>query len=319
MSDPFISICIPTYKNVDYLQRLLHSVTVQSFKDYEIVITDNSPDNSVEQLVKQLGNQLSIRYYKNDPPTNMGENFNRVLQKATGHWIKIIHDDDWFASPTSLQKFADCAMSTSKNFIFSACNNIYSPSGKEVNELLTPPKKEMLEENTLNLFYSNVIGHPSTVMHKKDDAVLYDPQFSWVSDVDFYIRYLTTHPGFEYIPEILINIGIDENQASNKYYKNPKVEIPEYFTMLNKYPVKLIGNKYVFHAFWVLVRKFKIKKIEEIRAAGYAGNIPDVIVPIIEYQKKIPRIILKQTPFSNYFMEKCFTKLIQGLSQLPHF
>ena len=313
MSNPFISICIPTYKNVDYLQRLLQSVIIQTFKNYEIVITDNSPDNSVEQLVKGLDNQLSIRYYKNDPTTNMGENFNKVLQKATGEWIKIMHDDDWFALSTALQKFADSAINTSKKFIFSACNNIYSPSGKEVNELLTTTKKEILEENPINLIYSNVIGHPSTVMHKKDDSVLYDPQFSWVSDVDFYIRYLTMHPGFEYIPDMLINIGIDENQASNKYYKNPKVEIPEYFTLLSKYPVKITDNKYVFHAFWLLVRKFKMKNIEEIRAAGYAGIIPDVISSIIRYQQKIPRIILKQTPFSNYFMQQCFTKINQGL------
>ena len=104
MSSPFISICIPTYKNVDYLQRLLQSVIIQTFKDYEIVITDNSPDNSVEQFVKESGEKLSIRYYKNDPPTNMGENFNRVLQKATGEWIKIMHDDDWFADKNSLQQ-----------------------------------------------------------------------------------------------------------------------------------------------------------------------------------------------------------------------
>ena len=309
MSNPFISICIPTYKNVEYLQRLLQSVTIQTFKDFEIVITDNSPDNSVEQLVKDLEQQLSIRYYKNDPPTNMGENFNKVILQATGQWIKIMHDDDWFATPASLQKFADIAKVTSKEFIFSACKNIYSPSGKEVDELLSSYKKEMLEEDPLHLFYSNVIGHPSTVMHKKDDGVLYDPQFSWVVDVDFYIRYLTMHPGFEYIPDMLINIGIDENQASNKYYKNPKVEIPEYFKMLDKYAVKLTENKYVFHAFWLLVRKFKLKNILEINATGYSGPIPDDILSIIECQKKIPRIILKQTPFSNYFMKKCFTTL----------
>ena len=73
MNDPFISICIPTYKNVDYLQRLLQSVIIQTFKDYEIVITDNSPDNSVEQLVTEWKSKLSIRYYKNDPPYIYGK------------------------------------------------------------------------------------------------------------------------------------------------------------------------------------------------------------------------------------------------------
>ena len=313
MSVPFISICIPTYKNVDYLQRLLQSIIIQTFNDYEIVVTDNSPDNSVEQLVKEYEKKLPIRYYKNHPPTNMGENFNRVIQKGNGTWIKMMHDDDWFASPGSLQKFAEAAQKTSKQFIFSACNNIYSPSGKEQNEFLNPQKKEMLEEDPMNLFYLNVIGHPSTIMHRKDDAVLYDPQFSWVVDVDFYMRYLLKYPGFEYLPEMLVNIGIDENQASNKYYKNRNVEIPELFKILHKYPVKLSENKYVFHAFWLLVRKFKIRNFDEIKEAGYTGIIPGEVADIIKCQKNIPRIILKQTPQSNYFMQRCFKKVNQGL------
>jgi glycosyltransferase involved in cell wall biosynthesis len=309
MSNPFISICIPTYKNVDYLQRLLQSIFIQTFREYEIVITDNSPDTSVEELVKKWSEQFPIRYYKNNPPTNMGENFNIVLQKGKGEWLKMMHDDDWFSSPDSLQKFAGAASKTSKKFIFSASNNISSPSGKERSEYLTKSKKEMLEENPLNLFYLNVIGHPSTVMHKKDERILYDPQFSWVVDVDFYIRYLMKHTGFEYIPEPLINIGNDENQMSNKYHKNPRVEIPEYFKLLNKHPVNLAKNIYVFHAFWLLVRKFKIKDFNQIREAGYTGIIPDEITAIIKCQKNIPRIILKQTPQSNYFMKRCFKKI----------
>ncbi|MEJ7822082.1 MAG: glycosyltransferase [Chitinophagaceae bacterium] len=305
MSNPFISICIPTYKNVDYLQRLLQSIIKQTFTDYEIVITDNSPDNSVEHLVIEFNNQLSIRYYRNDPPTNMGENFNRVIRKASGVWIKMMHDDDWFASPDSLKKFSDATLNSSKSFIFSAYKDVHAHSGKEVNEFFEPSKKVLLDENPLNLFSLNVIGHPSTVMHKKDTAILYDPQFKWVVDIDFYIRYLQKYPGYEYIPEMLVNIGIDENQLSAQFYKNPKVEIPEYFKMLYKHGIKITDHKYVFHAFWMIVRKFKIKNVGDIKASGYSGQIPDAILQIINFQKNIPGIILKQTPFSNHFMKKC--------------
>ena len=310
MSDPFISICIPTYKNVAYLQRLLQSISIQAFTDYEIVVTDNSPDSSVAELVKAFEPTLSVRYFKNDPPTNMGENFNRVLQKGNGKWIKMMHDDDWFASAHALQKFADAAAATDKKFIFSACNHIYSTSEKEVHEFLTGWRKEMLEESTLNLFYLNVIGHPSTVMHRKDDSILYDPKFSWVVDVDFYIRYLNQHPGFEYIPEILINIGVDENQASNKYYKNPAVEIPEYFTLLAKFPPGLLfQHEYVFHLVWNLVKRFKIRSAGDVAQYGYTGTLPDKFEEIIQFQKYMPNLVLKQSPWSKLLMKRCYQKL----------
>lgn len=312
MSNPFISICIPAYKNVDYLQRLLKSIAIQNYRDYEVIITDDNPTDEIKALLNKFP-ELTISYFKNQPTQGMPGNWNAAIKKAKGKWIKMMHDDDWFASSASLQKFADKALKTPKKFIFSASNNISSISDKEINEFLTTNKRDMLDEDPLNLFYSNVIGHPSTVMHKKDDTILYDTQFKWVVDIDFYIRYLLKYVGYEYIPEMLINIGVGEHQLSNKYYKNPKVEIPEYFRMLNKYPVKLSDNKYVFHAFWLLVRKFKLRNSDEIKSAGYTGFIPDEIAVIIKCQKNIPRIILKQTPFSNYFMEKCYSEIHQGL------
>jgi glycosyltransferase involved in cell wall biosynthesis len=308
MSVPFISICIPSYKNVAYLQRLLNSIVIQTFKNYEIIITDDSPGDEVKRLLGEYQN-FSISYYKNQPPLGMPSNWNEGIKKAKGEWIKIMHDDDWFATSSSLEQFATVAKIAKHDFIFSACSNIDISSGKETPELLKGWRKEMIEENILNLFYHNVIGHPSTVMHRKDENILYDDQFKWLVDIDFYMDYLMRHSGFEYIDEILVNIGIDENQASNKYYKNPEVEIPEYFNLLNKFPVKLKDNKFVFHAFWLLLRKFKIKSLAEIKKAGYEGDIPEEISEIIRYQKYIPRIILKQTPQSNYFMQRCFNKL----------
>ena len=311
MNDPFISICIPTYKNVDYLQRLLQSIAIQTFTDYEIVVTDNSPDNSVEQLVKGLG-QLSIRYYKNDPPTNMGENFNLVLQKATGKWIKMMHDDDWFADKDSLQQFANAATEYPDcDLIFSACNNFDLKTGKTEKHELNESKRVLLESSFYNLYFDNVIGHPSTVMHKNTE-VLYDPSLKWVIDIDFYIRFFEKYPRWHYFPETCINIGIDASQFSNKYYKNPLVEIPEYLHLLKKLPVTAESNQYIFHALWLLVRKFRIKNVEEIRNAGYNDEVPDVIFKIIKYQKNIPRLIIKQTPFSNALMKMCF-KRNQGL------
>jgi Glycosyltransferases involved in cell wall biogenesis len=309
MSNPFISICIPAYKNIEYLHRLLRSITIQTFKDFEIIITDDSPDEELRLWIENY-EELVISYYKNEPALGMPGNWNAALEKANGEWIKIMHDDDWFATNTSLELFANTAKTSGKDFIFSASNNISLPGGRERPELLEGWRRVMLEENILNLFYLNVIGHPSTVMHKKDENIFYDDQFKWLVDIDFYIQYIQRHPGFMYIPHMLINVGIDDKQVSNKYYKNPMVEIPEYFKLLDKYPVKISGNIYVFHAFWLLVRKFKLKEISQIRAAGYSGYIPGEINFIMRYQKNIPRIILKQTPWSNMLMKKCFKKFI---------
>lgn len=309
MRSPFISICIPAYKRAANLQRLLQSIREQTFDNYEIIISDDSPDETVKIVVDSFSDSLPIQYLKNNPAAGTPANWNVAIQKANGEWIKLMHDDDWFASPVALQKFADAAARTTCSFIFSACNNIYS-TGKEVNEFLKGWRKDMLEDSSLNLFYLNVIGHPSTVMHRKDDSILYDTNFKWVVDIDFYIRYLQQHKGFLYIDEMLVDIGTDDTQVSHTLYKNPSVEVPEYLAMLSKFPSDLLmQHEYVFHCVWNLVKRFRIKNIKQIEGFGYTGQLPAHIQNIIDYQRPVPRIIIKQTNWSRILMKRCYKKL----------
>src|SRR5690349_12185678 len=104
---PLISVCIPAYKHIDFLKRLLDSLTVQSFRDFEVVITDDSPDDSVKNLSAQYLNILPLRYFRNPVALGTPENWNEGIRQAKGQWIKLIHDDDWLASEHSLKLFAD--------------------------------------------------------------------------------------------------------------------------------------------------------------------------------------------------------------------
>lgn len=94
---PLISICVPAYKNVVYLERLLGSIQSQTFHDFEVVITDDSPDNAVSELIDRYKAMLPIRYFRNDVALGSPANWNAAIGHAKGQWIKIMHDDDWFA------------------------------------------------------------------------------------------------------------------------------------------------------------------------------------------------------------------------------
>lgn len=310
MSKPFISICIPTYKRADLLKKLLDSIRAQTFTDFEILINDNSPDDTVKDLAVAYAPLLPIAYQKNEPPISATENCNKVMGRANADWIKIMHDDDWFAANDALAQFADAAQKSGKDFIFCASNQVYLETGKTEQEYLTGERKQMLEDSFLSLIYLNTIGHPSVIMHKKDNNLIYDRQFNWVLDIDFYVRYLHKHEGYHYIPQTLVNIGKGSTQESFKYYKNIKVEIPEYFTLLTKYESNLLlKNEYVFHLVWNMLLRFRIKSVDDVRETGYVGRLPDKIEEIVQYQNIIPRIILKQPPWSKIFMKKCYDKL----------
>ena len=48
-------------------------------------------------------------YYKNIKVLGTPENWNESIRKAKGAWIKLMHDDDWFANENSLQKFYEAS------------------------------------------------------------------------------------------------------------------------------------------------------------------------------------------------------------------
>ena len=48
---PFISICIPTYNSGEKLLRLLKSIEQQTFTNFEIVISDDSNNHDIHNLI----------------------------------------------------------------------------------------------------------------------------------------------------------------------------------------------------------------------------------------------------------------------------
>lgn len=93
MSTPVVSICIPTYKRPELLERAIRSCLAQTYPHFEILITDNSPDDASGQIVARL-NDVRIHYHKNE--TNLGPfgNTNLVATLATGAYVKFLMDDD---------------------------------------------------------------------------------------------------------------------------------------------------------------------------------------------------------------------------------
>jgi glycosyltransferase involved in cell wall biosynthesis len=294
-----------------HVQRLLHSIAKQSYKNYEVIISDDSKSSAVKELVARFAEKFTIHYSQNIPSAGSPQNWNVSIGKARGNWIKLMHDDDWFATSDALEQFARAASTSSFNFLFSACNNIYTHTGKERQEHLIGRRKQILDESVMNLFYQNVIGHPSTTMYRKDDSILYDTRFKWVVDIDFYMKYMMKHKGYYYLPSVLVNIGTDNTQITNECDNNPYVELPEYLLLLSNFTQSiLLMHPLMFQHLWHLVKKYRVQKKEDLIGFGYKNEIPPVVLSIIKFQRYIPRIILKQPPWSDKLRNVLYRRLI---------
>jgi glycosyltransferase involved in cell wall biosynthesis len=309
---PFISICIPAYMRTASLRRLLDSIELQTYRHFEVIITDDSPGTELRELVDNHRLLPMIRYFKNQKTLGTPENWNEGLRKAGGDWIKIMHDDDWFSGPDSLLYFAEAVEKGGTGFYFSIYSNVY-PDGHSKSIRLNFRQLKSLKRLPESLFASNRIGPPSVVIFKKDNDLFFDRRLKWLVDIDFYIRYFKKHGPPAYIPKNLVQIGISESQVTRSSFGQPEIEIPERF-MLGEKMDKIDNTQItIFDAWWRFLRNLSIRDITQIENSGYNGKIPDFISAIIKYQNKIPAFILRTGLFSKTFMLILYLKLRKSL------
>jgi glycosyltransferase involved in cell wall biosynthesis len=94
---PFWSIMIPTYNpSADYLAETLKSILRQDlcFQNIQIeVIDDCSTHRDAESIVQSVG-QGRVSFFRNSQNLGLVGNWNACIQRAKGHWVHILHQDD---------------------------------------------------------------------------------------------------------------------------------------------------------------------------------------------------------------------------------
>jgi glycosyltransferase involved in cell wall biosynthesis len=285
-----ISICIGTYNRIHYLKRLLESIAIQKYKNFEVIITDDSSSDSIEQYVKTSSLSFSLQYIRNKEALGTPKNWTAGMQYATGKWIKVMHDDDFFSSEDSLGAFAN-AIDEHKEIIFSGYNAYFESNQRFYNKTISLVAFKKITNNPFLLLAENKIGNPSVVLFKNNGNEWYNPAYKWLVDIEGYIRMLqTTTCG--YIDKPLINMSYNDSQVTNSCFRNPSVEVYEWLLLFQQYGPASTASLLVYDAWWRMIRNLKIVTLSELQSYARALPIPAFLKKIIALQHAIPRTIL---------------------------
>lgn len=299
---PFFSICIPAYKNIGHLQRLLESVWAQTFKDFEIVITDDTPNDSVQQWCMQHPKASGIRYFKNESALGTPENWNESIRQARGQWIKLMHNDDWLPSPEALEIFArHIHQHPHVSFFFSAFQNVHSSTGIAQVVRMNDIDTRRLKASELNLFHKVYVGNPSCTVVKRCLNLCYDARYKFVVDFEYYIRLIRHTRQWHYIDEVLLSIGFHDEQVTVYTKYNPAVQVPENHDLLREFGPDILKNVLVYDYYWRMYRNTGIRSVAQAAAYDHA-SIPDQLQRLIRFQAFIPFRLLKMGVFSKLLM-----------------
>ena len=103
MSEPRVSVIIPTYQHRDFIGRALASVFEQSLADYEIIVVNDGSTDDTAAVLAPLIESHRITYIHQE---NCGQSRarNTGLALARGEYIAFLDDDDvWPANKLATQ------------------------------------------------------------------------------------------------------------------------------------------------------------------------------------------------------------------------
>lgn len=192
-------------RGADFLDHSLGILTRQKYSDFEVVISDHSINNDIENVYKKYKDQLEIQYFRNNRKRgNSSANINNAIQLARGDIIKVLFQDDFLFGDDALEVIHSNFLSNGNRWLITACchsqdgNTFYKPFYPTWNNKLYLGK--------------NTISSPSVLSFINNEPLLFDENLIWLMDCDYYQR---SYNNFG--PPVIVNtIGVVNRTGSHQ-------------------------------------------------------------------------------------------------------
>ena len=95
MTEPLVSLCVPTRNRAEGLARGLVSTCGQDYSRLEILISDNASDDDTERVCREMAAvDNRIRYIRHPENIGLYGNHNFCLDESRGEFLCFFHDHD---------------------------------------------------------------------------------------------------------------------------------------------------------------------------------------------------------------------------------
>lgn len=207
-----ISVAIPTYiKNqtdLSYLKESFDRIAKQSFKDYEVVVSDNSTNELVENLCNLYQNKFSLIYKKNLDHIGMSANSNVAMNLCNGEYIKILHCDDFLFCSDALKIIVESLDNSGKYWLVNGFN--HSCDGVNFFDIRIPNYPNHM------LVGNNLFGCPTNVTIRNKNIEYFDINCEISMDHEWYHLLRMKYGMPLIIKDVLTTSRIHNNSTTSK-------------------------------------------------------------------------------------------------------
>ena len=199
MNAPKVSVLVPVYRTEPaFLREAISSVLGQTFRDFELVLLDDCPDDPREGVVREFDDPR-IRYERNGRNLGITPSRNRLVEMARGEYLAVFDHDDVCRADRLEKQVAYLDSHPDCGVVSSWTREI--PSG---NVVRWPSEDGAIR---LELMGGCVVAHTAAMVRAsvlRESGIRYEEEYSPAEDYRLWLR-LAEKTRFHSIPEPLLD------------------------------------------------------------------------------------------------------------------
>lgn len=204
---PKVSVIMPAYNCVAYIQESVNSILTQTFRDFEFIIIDDCSTDGTLDYLKSITDPRVMLISK---PLNTGYtvSLNKGLELAKGDYIVRMDADD-ISLPQRIEK--QVAFMEANPAIICAGSSYKIIPGET---LITA--RQSPDELLLDLIISNPLAHPSVILRAetiKKHHITYDKRYEPAEDYKMW-TVLSKYGKLANLSEVLLHYRVHKKQVS---------------------------------------------------------------------------------------------------------
>lgn len=208
MEGVVVSIIVPVYNVMLYLQECIDSVIMQDYKHWELLLVDDGSTDASGELCdkKSMIDERITVYHKVNGGLSSARNYG--LNKATGKYVIFLDSDDYWLTTDCLKKLVE----TAESFEADVVRGEYKEVDENGEDLLikdfTRKNSKKMQVLTSAVFYRDIVaGENFSVLFLFNKAIFgsamrFDENRCFQEDIELNIRLFCTDLRCVYIPSV---------------------------------------------------------------------------------------------------------------------
>jgi glycosyltransferase involved in cell wall biosynthesis len=217
---PLVSVVVPAYNSVAFIDATMRSILGQTFTDFELVVSDHSSTDGTWEALQRFTADPRVRLSRLASGGGAPANWNAVTELASGEFVKLVCGDD-LISPDSLAEQVAALEAHPAAVMAASPRDVIDAAGAPVlrNRGLAGLRGEVEGPKAIRrtvLAGTNIFGEPGSVLFRRAalvDAGGWDGRFPYLIDQTTYCAVLL-QGSLVAVPRALAAFRVSQSQWS---------------------------------------------------------------------------------------------------------